>query len=247
MIERKYERAFEGDRVSRTAGRAGFESCESYEERHDHILRAGTRVIAREGYQKASMRAVAKAAGVSLANIYHYFDSKEKILFVIQFRTFNSLLTTIQEKLHGVDDPIEQLRAMVQAHVVYFASHMEELRVCSHELDSLTGRAYDELRRTRLDYYRFARSIIDRILDACTAEEGLDRHAATMTLFGSLNWLYRWYDPSKDRSPTSLANQISTQFLQGIVGPTRTSASGSSEASHSDMDTVRFAERGNQE
>ncbi|MHC4447939.1 MAG: helix-turn-helix domain-containing protein, partial [Planctomycetota bacterium] len=48
----------------------------SYDERVNRILEAATAVIARDGYRKASMRAIAKAAGVSLAGLYHYFDSK---------------------------------------------------------------------------------------------------------------------------------------------------------------------------
>ncbi|MCH7840579.1 MAG: TetR/AcrR family transcriptional regulator, partial [Planctomycetes bacterium] len=111
---------------------------ESYDERLNHILEAATNVIARVGYGHASMRAVAKAAQVSLAGMYHYFDSKEKMLFLIQFRTFNSLLQNLREKLHGVEEPVEQLRVMVRSHIGYFATDMAALKVCSHELDALT-------------------------------------------------------------------------------------------------------------
>ena len=40
---------------------------------------------------------------------------------------------------------------------------------------------------------------------------------ATMSLFGMLNWLYRWYDPKQGRSPTAVANQLATQFLNGVL------------------------------
>jgi len=40
---------------------------------------------------------------------------------------------------------------------------------------------------------------------------------ATMSLFGMLNWLYRWYDPKRGRSPTAVANQLATQFLNGVL------------------------------
>src|SRR3989304_3978378 len=115
------------------------------------------------------MRLVTKAAGVSLAGMYHYVDSKERILFLIQFRTFNSLLTSGREKLNGVTDPLEQLQVMVRTHVGYFVANMAALKVCSHELDSLHGPAYEETRRVRRDYYELTRGIIDRLLD---------RHAA---------------------------------------------------------------------
>jgi AcrR family transcriptional regulator len=164
------------------------------------------------------MRAVAKEVGVSLAGLYHYFDSKEKMLFLIQFRTFGALVSNVQEKLHGVADPIEQLRVMIRAHVAYFAANMAALVVCSHELDSLTGSAYSQTAELRRDYYNLVRAIVDRVIDAAVPDSKLDRHVATMCVFGTLNWLYRWYDPKPGPSPSTVANQIASQFLNGVLG-----------------------------
>ncbi len=164
------------------------------------------------------MRLVAKEAGVSLAGLYHYFDSKEKMLFLIQFRTFSALVLTVQEKLYGIADPVEQLHVMVRAHVAYFAANMAALKVCSHELESLINSAYEETGELRRDYYGLLRAIVDRILDARAPNSKLDRYVATMSLFGTLNWLYRWYDPKRGRSPTTVSHQIASQFLNGVLG-----------------------------
>lgn len=218
MISKKAEHLFESPR--RTESPRNADVRVTYDERLNSILEAATVLIAREGYEKASMRSVAKASGASLAGLYHYFDSKEKMLFLIQFRAFSSLLNNLREKLHGIDDPIEQLRAMIRAHVGYFAANMAALKVCSHELDLLTDDAYEQTRVIRREYYAVTRSIIDRVLDNHAPDSTMDRHVVTMSLFGMLNWLYRWYNPKRDKSPTSLANQFANQFLRGIVGVT---------------------------
>jgi len=220
VISHRPERAFERDRGPATGNRSP-DARASYDERLNHILEAATRLIAQAGYEKASMRAVAKAAGVSLAGLYHYFDSKEKMLFLIQFRAFSSLVSGLREKLHGITDPVEQLRVMIRAHVGYFAANMAALKVCSHELDTLTGAAYDETRRLRRDYYELMRGVVDRIFDTHAPASSLDRYVATMSLFGMLNWLYRWYDPKHDRSPTGVANQLAAQFLHGVLETSR--------------------------
>ena len=205
-----------GAAVARTS-----DARESYDDRLNHILGAATDLIAQVGYERASMRAVAKAAGVSLAGLYHYFDSKEKMLFLIQFRTFSLLVNGLREKLHGVADPVEQLRIMVRSHVGYFATNMAALKVCSHELDSLNGAAYEDARQLRRDYYDLTRAIEDRGFEARAANSALDRHMATMLLFGMLNWLYRWYDPKRGRSPNAVANQLANQFLDGVLDGSR--------------------------
>lgn len=193
-------------------------SRQNFDEKQRKILRAATSLIARVGYEKASMRAVAEAAGVSLSGLYHYFDSKETMLFLIQFRTFSSLLGTLKENLHGVDAPAEQLRVLVRSHVSYFAKNMDALKVCSHELESLGSDSHEEIRRIRHDYYTLARSVVDRLIDAQGNGVHRDRYVATMSLFGMLNWLYRWYDPRRDRSPSLVANQLAAQFLHGLGG-----------------------------
>ncbi|MFH1749218.1 MAG: TetR/AcrR family transcriptional regulator [Planctomycetota bacterium] len=215
----EFERAFDSQN-SATPGHATEQTPATYDERLNRILVAATDLIAQAGYEKASMRAVAKAAGVSLAGIYHYFDSKEKMLFLIQFRTFSSLVSSLREKLHGVTDPLEQLRVMIRTHVGHFAANMAALKVCSHELDSLAGAGYEETRHVRREYYDLTRAIVDRICQAHAPESSLDRHIATMSLFGMLNWLYRWYNPREGRAPNGVANQLAAQFLRGVLGNT---------------------------
>lgn len=217
MITNRPEQTFASD-VATPANAGTADVRVSYDDRLTHILNAATGLIARVGYGKATMRAVAKTAGVSLAGLYHYFDSKEKMLFLIQFRTFSSLLNNLKEKVHGVTDPVEQLRVMVRAHIGYFAANMAALKVCSHELDSLSGEAYEETRRIRREYFDLTCGIIDRVFADQAPQSGLDRYIATMSLFGTLNWLYRWYDPVRGRPPNVLANQIAEQFLSGILG-----------------------------
>ena len=228
MITRKPEQLF-GSTQHSDMGRRDPDTRPSYDERLNHLLEAATGTIARVGYQRASVRTVAKDAGVSLAGLYHYFDSKEKMLFLIQFRAFSSLLNNLKEKLHGVEDPVEQLRLMVRAHVGYFAANMAALKVCSHELDSLTGTAYEETRRIRQEYYKLTRSIVERILERKSSETTPDPHVLTMSLFGMLNWLYRWYDPRGGHSPNTVANQIAGLFLDGILGEHGSGGHGASQ------------------
>jgi TetR/AcrR family transcriptional regulator, cholesterol catabolism regulator len=230
MFVSEPERPFEASDPS--AGRDGpAPPRETFDERLNAILEAATTVIARDGYGSASMRAVAKAANVSLSGLYHYFESKERMLFLIQFRTFTSLLNNLKERLHGVEEPEEQLRVMVRAHVGYFAANLSALKVCSHELDSLSGAAYDETRRIRSEYYALTRSIVDRLMAKFAPDSPVDQHVATMSLFGMLNWLYRWYTPGPGRSPSGLANQLASLFLSGTVGVPVSDSSGVGRAS----------------
>ena len=111
----------------------------SRDQKLDALLAAAARVFAERGYHQTSMRDLAKAAGVSLAGAYYYVESKEALLFLIQFRNFEAVLNGMHEALTGISDPVERLSRFIDHHLDYFAAHIPEMKVLSHESGSLTG------------------------------------------------------------------------------------------------------------
>ena len=62
----------------------------------DHILRHSARIFADKGFEGASIRDISRATGVSLSGLYYYFDSKQKLLYLIQHNTFTFVLARLQ-------------------------------------------------------------------------------------------------------------------------------------------------------
>ncbi|MDP6891477.1 MAG: hypothetical protein QF471_09115, partial [Phycisphaerales bacterium] len=77
-----------------------------------------------------------------------------------------------------------------------------------------------QAREIRLAYYGLTREIIASIIELDPPDYPLDLHVTTMSLFGTLNWLYRWWNPNGPTSPKAVATQITNQFLAGISGHT---------------------------
>src|SRR5690606_37781278 len=92
-----------------------------------------------KGYHNASIRDIAHATGVSLAGLYYYFQSKEELLFLIEDHALGTLLENLERRLAGVNDPRARLRILIHNHLSYFVESMAEMKVLSHEADSLTG------------------------------------------------------------------------------------------------------------
>src|SRR5664279_5772804 len=79
-----------------------------FDRRLAEILDYATEIFADKGYEGASMRDLSRLSGISLAGLYYYFNSKEKLLYSIQKHTFNNILDRLRERLSGECDP-EQL------------------------------------------------------------------------------------------------------------------------------------------
>ena len=76
-----------------------------FDRKLEHVLASAAQVIAREGYGRATIRQVAGEAGLSLAGLYHYVASKDELLFLIQFHTFDSIVRELGAKARAGSRP----------------------------------------------------------------------------------------------------------------------------------------------
>jgi len=188
----------------------------AFDHKLDDILGAAARVMAREGYGQSTIRRVAREAGMSLAGLYHYFSSKEELLFLIQFHTFDTILNRLDERLEPVSEPRERLRVMVVNHLEHFLSRMNELKVCASEMETLTGDYHQRVRAHRQRYLKIALEIVEST-GKTVGTPRVEPWPATLYLFGMLNWIYMWYPAVEGTTAEELADQVLLLFLHGFL------------------------------
>ena len=202
------------------------------------ILEAAAGAIAESGFHGMSMRALARAAGMSLGNSYNYFASKEEILFAIQKGAFEVLIASAGEALAPLAEPSARLYVFVSHHVRYFAEHPEVMRVLVHEASALPEAERREVRRLKERYFALGRSIVaDLVAEGCgpgSAEssgplpvtptpvedepvDDAELDSMSYSLFGMLNWIYGWYRPEKHGTPADVARSIHRLALCGVT------------------------------
>src|SRR5258706_13218976 len=128
-----------------------------YDRRVAGILAHGTDVICEKGYAGASMRDLSRATGMSLAGLYHYFESKEKLLYLIQKHTFSTIVRQLRARLEGITDAEERIRIFVDNHVESFLANQKAMKVLSHEDEALQNGYGDEIAAIKREYYRICR------------------------------------------------------------------------------------------
>ena len=187
-----------------------------YDQKLEHILRTSARIFAEKSYHSTSMRDIARATGVSLAGLYHYCKSKEELLFLIQDHCFGRVLERFEERTEGVDDPLTKLHIFIDNHLSFFAANMSEMKVLSHEAESLEGDLYRHVTTKKEQYARRARKIL-REIQSERSQQQVDLTVATYALFGMMNWIYNWYDPRGKLSVNLLVDNITRLFLSGFL------------------------------
>lgn len=213
--------------------RNGNSNHRSTERKLKHILRGAARVFYEKGFEGASIRDISRATGVSLSGLYYYFESKQKLLYLIQHHTFTSVVSQLEERLRGVDDPAARLRILIRNHLDYFMSHPVEMKVLSHEDEALERPYRKEVAAVKRRYYEIARAIFEDLQRQGLARE-VNPRVAVLTLFGMMNWVYTWHKPKVDPGAEAMAETITGIFLNGVVnGNGRARAGAAAAAMHS--------------
>src|ERR1035438_2316726 len=133
-----------------------------FDRRLGEILSHATDVFCEKGYEGASMRDLSRATGMSLAGLYHSFQSKERLLYLIQKHTFSTIVEKLKARLEDVTDPSERLRIFIQNHLEYFVTNQGGLKVLAHEDEALKNGFGSEIAAIKRQYYRICLGLIER-------------------------------------------------------------------------------------
>ena len=195
-----------------------------YDQKLEFILRNAARIFAEKNYHSTTMRDISRATNVSLAGLYHYCKSKEELLFLIQDNCFGRVLERLEERLQKVSDPLSKLRIFIENHLSFFAANMAEMKVLSHEAESLAGDLHTHVSTKKDKYTKLARSILEDIQQQQEGKSQVDLTVATYALFGMMNWIYNWYDPRGKLKVSELVDNLTRLFLHGFVAGSTTEA-----------------------
>src|SRR6476619_7500093 len=188
-----------------------------YDQKLEFILRNAARIFAEKNYHSTTMRDISRATNISLAGLYHYCKSKEELLFLIQDNCFGRVLERLEQRLKDVSEPVSQLRIFIENHLSFFAANMAEMKVLSHEAESLAGELHTHVSTKKDKYTRLARKILKEIQREQTGASEVDLTVATYALFGMMNWIYNWYDPHGKLKVSDLAHNLTQLFLGGFL------------------------------
>jgi AcrR family transcriptional regulator len=186
-----------------------------FDRRLSLILDHATEVFCEKGYEGASMRDLSRATGMSLAGLYYYFESKDRLLFLIQKHAFTTILEKLKTRLENIADPEERIRVFILNHLEYFVSNQQALKVLSHEDESLKNGMGSEIAAIKREYYRICLGLMQDLRRKRDLE--FNPRTAVMSLFGMINWIYTWYNPRVDGNAEALSKQMADLILNGIM------------------------------
>lgn len=182
-----------------------------YEEKRDAIVEEAARLFAEKGFAGASLADLAFACDMSKSLFYHYYESKEAILYAVMAGHMDELLTALDADL--TDNPHTDLRNFARRLLRLYAGAAVHHKVLLYDLGALAP-------AERADIVARERTLIahvEKILAA--AHPGVDKSrlkARTMLYFGMLNWTHTWLNPGGAVSRDEVADMAAAMALAPI-------------------------------
>jgi AcrR family transcriptional regulator len=187
-----------------------------FEARRAAIVEKAAALYAERGFLGASIADLAKACRTSKSLIYHYYPSKEDILFDVMHSHVHSLLDAAENVLKTSGNAPDRLRTLTAEFMKLYVGAASRQRVLLNDLDHLP-------KARRAIIVGIQRRLIDIVEELLTEIRGdLGARAAlrwptAMLYFGMINWTHTWMNPGGPARPDRIAKLAANIFLEGLT------------------------------
>lgn len=180
------------------------------------IVEVGIALMSERGYNATSIRAIAKRAKMSTANLYHHFSSKQALLMRIVDDGIVRLRRDTDEALAAADGVLAELDAVVRAHVVAHAERRAISFLTTSELRNLPAAERRHIRRL-IDEQQ---SRFDAVIEKGVSE-GIFKteypHDASRAVSSMCTAVASWFNPKGDLGPDAVADRY-VLFARALLG-----------------------------
>jgi AcrR family transcriptional regulator len=184
-------------------------------ERYEGIVSAACSVIARRGFHQASTREIARAAGLSLAGLYHYVGEKDELLFLVLDRSLDRLLEDLDRSVAEARAPEDRLLALIRTHLEFGFHHAPALRIINRDHELLPEPRRAEIAAKRQAYLQRGLAVL-RELDRHRRTDA-ELFSATNLLLGMLNGIATRPFLRSAADARALAAEVGALFLHGFL------------------------------
>jgi AcrR family transcriptional regulator len=187
---------------------------DDYEVKAQAIMDAAAAIFAKEGYPAAKMQDVAKACGATKSMLYHYFPTKDDLLFAMLQEHLQGILTTMEGTVGSGANASQRLQLLVEDYTQKSTQSRRRHVVAMNDVKFLP-----KAKQTPL--IQLQRKLSDLVSQLLTdLNPGLPQEVYkpyAMMLLGMLNWSDLWYKPSGPIKPQELCDRMTRLFTTGFM------------------------------
>ncbi|MEU8797671.1 TetR/AcrR family transcriptional regulator [Spirillospora sp. NPDC048819] len=180
------------------------------------ILDAALTLFAERGFDGTSVQGIVEAAEVTKGALYHYFDSKDDLLYEIYHSLIDRQLADLGEVLARGLPPRESVRAVLAGLIRSTAEHIDEAKVFSREMHRLDSARMRSVRADRRRYHVTFRGLIEQGQRDGVFSDATPAETVTIVALGMVNQMPSWYRADGPKTAGRLADEVAGFVLAAL-------------------------------
>jgi AcrR family transcriptional regulator len=198
-----------------------FENKELSDRNLKRVMRISTvaaKLFNTKGYLQTTMDDITTAARFSKGGIYHYFSSKDEILFFVLDRYMNLVLQNLEHDLEEIETAREKIQYIISRHIQLYTQNPAEAKTLLNEKYCLPRKYRRKIDRKEREYFQIVRKVLIIFFEGKQKLPRSQITVITFLLFGICNWIFSWYDPKGAVNSEMLSEVIWKIFLNWVDG-----------------------------
>lgn len=174
------------------------------------------RLFTERGYDNTPMSVIAEALGLTKAGVYHHFESKEHLLYLVHKHTLERHLVPLIARAEAEPDAERRIRGFMTDYVRLLA-HDPSAGMLIGESRRLEPHHLAEIRGIWRRGYRMLRGSIIELKERGLCRDGIDPVYAAFSAIGMTSWIIHWFDGGRAGSADAVAQTMCAVFFSGIL------------------------------
>jgi TetR/AcrR family fatty acid metabolism transcriptional regulator len=185
--------------------------------KRESILRAATRVFARNGYFNSKVADIAREADVADGTVYLYFKSKEEILHSVFDQNMAEAIASGRVLIEKLRDPGEKLRRIAMLHLERLGADRDLAVVFQVELRGSTKFMREFSAAGFAEYLGLLRKTFEEGQRSGLFRKDLNAKLVSKILFGALDEMAtNWIISKRKYKLEPMAEVVMDVFLNGV-------------------------------
>ena len=188
----------------------------NYADKRQDILDKAAELFAARGFHAASISDIAKSCNTSKSALYHYYASKEAILFAVMEDHTKQLAEIAEDIALGKGQPGSKLQKLSRAFMALYVKAAARHKVLLNDLDALPAAQKKHVVRLERQIIGNVQKILEDINPDAFAGGHL-RHAVSMIFMGAINWTHIWFDPEGPLTADEFADLVAGMMSASVM------------------------------
>jgi AcrR family transcriptional regulator len=182
----------------------------------ERLLRVATRLFARNGFEGTSVQDIVDAAGVTKGAMYHYYGSKDDLLYEVYHQLLTMQMTRLTDIVKGSGSAEERLRAAAVDVVVSSLANLDDMIVFFRSLHMLPADRQTQVRAERRAYHDQFRSLVEEGMAAGSFRTAVPADVVVHYFLSAVNQIGSWFRPGGPLTAQEVGEQYADLLIGGL-------------------------------